>query len=237
MDHSRFFVGGFVEGSLGKYDITAYSGTIGDPRLDAEGDLRSLAFGLMARQRFDNGFRIEASGRVGRNQMEFRSDYFTNQQGHNLDVKMNMPFFAAHGGLGYEWQINDLSSLDLVGRYYWTRQNGKSVTLESDEIVDFLAATSHRVRAGARYTRQKRNSRLFYYGGAYWEREFDGKSIAFAHGQQIDSNELKGDTGIGEIGLIVKSNQNDRLSIEAGIQGYAGMNRGFSGGFRLNYEF
>jgi hypothetical protein len=237
LDHSRFFVAGFVEGAYGKYDIRAEYGTLRQhPNVHAEGDLRTISAGLYARQTFDSGLRLEASARAGKVWNEFDSNYLDTED-ESFEIKLDVPFFAGHAGVGYEWKINELSTVDFVGRYYLTRQNGLDYQLKFDEEIDFEPITSHRVRAGSRYTRQKKNSRLFYYGGLYWEREFDGKAHASIHGENFVSDEFGGDTGVGEIGLIVKSNQNAHLSLEAGLQGYLGQNRGFSGGFRLNYEF
>jgi outer membrane autotransporter protein len=265
-DSSKLLLAGFIEAGVGKYKINGnYSATrpqgsinnsslIGfDPTLDqgvlmsdygdevveqvtARGEIRTASIGLIARQRWNNGLRVEAAGRVGIAHNDFRTNAFDTIMGESVRYKYNAPFLAAHVGLGYEWQINDHSSLDLIGRYFWTHQEGKSVTFDTNEVVQFEDLTSHKVRAGARYSRDH-NARMSYYFGAYWEHEFDAQAKGSFSGFAFDSSDFKGDTGIGEVGIIFHSTEDRRWNVECGFQGYMGQNRGFSGGVRVGYQF
>jgi hypothetical protein len=78
---------------------------------------------------------------------------------------------------------------------------------------------------------------MSWYVGGYYEHEFDGRTDAEMHGIDFYSDELHGGTGVGEIGIIFKSTPDRPWNVEAGVQGYGGANRGFSGGFRFGYEF
>jgi hypothetical protein len=54
---------------------------------------------------------------------------------------------------------------------------------------------------------------------------------------QFDSPNLRGSTGIADIGLMARSNPDSPWSMELGLQGYVGKVQGISGGVRLGYEF
>ncbi|MDR2788464.1 MAG: hypothetical protein LBD06_08945, partial [Candidatus Accumulibacter sp.] len=60
---------------------------------------------------------------------------------------------------------------------------------------------------------------------------------ATAHGYEITRPDLKGGTGIGEIGLSMKPSPSLPLTIDLGVQGYTGKRDGVTGSFRLNYRF
>jgi hypothetical protein len=237
LTRANLLVGGFLEASYGKYDLESGYGTLGAPVVEAEGKLSSIAWGALTRLSLPAGLRFEASGRVGRLVNEFESVYFDNEAGDSLHYKTNTPFFSVHGGLGWTRRLGEFAALDFVGRYFWTRQNGESFALSTGETVTFAPVVSQRVRAGARYTGFKADSRLSWYGGLYWEREFDGESLGRALGQEFGSDELKGDTGLAEIGLSLKPSPEVPWSLEAGFQGFLGQNRGFSGGVRLSLDF
>jgi hypothetical protein len=235
-DASQFLATAFVEASFGRYQIEADYGTLISTHVKGKGTLESLAAGLALRQKWNNGLRLEGSVRAGRLRNHFSSDAFTNYFGHKMDYKYESPYWGLHAGLGYELRLNERSSLDFTGRYYWTGLKGDSVVLQSGEVVRFDNATSSRVRAGVRFTRDH-NERMTYYVGGYWEEEFDGRTNAKTQFFPFYSDELKGTTAVGEIGIIFRSTEDRPWNVEAGIQGYAGRNRGFSGGVRFGYRF
>ncbi|MDR0528531.1 MAG: autotransporter-associated beta strand repeat-containing protein [Zoogloeaceae bacterium] len=73
--------------------------------------------------------------------------------------------------------------------------------------------------------------------GLAWEHEFDGKAKAKTNGYNIDAPKLKGDTGAAELGLVLKPAAASPLSLELGVQGYAGRREGVAGSVRMRYEF
>ena len=54
---------------------------------------------------------------------------------------------------------------------------------------------------------------------------------------RIDAPTLKGDTGMGEIGLSFKPSADSKLSLNFGVSGYVGVREGVSGNFQARYEF
>jgi outer membrane autotransporter protein len=99
---------------------------------------------------------------------------------------------------------------------------------------------SRRRRTGARFAHKvetEKGLRLTLYVGAAYEHEFDGKARATANGDSIDSLEVKGATGIGELGLTYKPSDASGFSMDFGAQGYADKREGVSGNLQVKFEF
>jgi hypothetical protein len=229
-------LGGFLEVGYSDYHIRGNFGPAAQPEITGGGYLSSYGAGAMLRLRRESGLRAEASLRAGWLDNHFHSRDLADPNGVSARYDIRVPYLGAHAGLGYEMKINDDSRLDFLARYFWTWQDGVTATLPTDERVTFLGAHSHRLRAGARYTWGD-PAEYAWYGGAYGEFEFDGRSRAGAYGHSFDTPDMGGLSGVGEIGLIRRSPNSPRRTIELGLHAYVGKLRGVSGGFRLGWEF
>jgi hypothetical protein len=69
------------------------------------------------------------------------------------------------------------------------------------------------------------------------QHEFDGRAKATTYGYAIDAPSLRGDTGIGELGLILKPSKNLPLSFDLSVQGYVGKRDGVTGSLQVRFEF
>jgi hypothetical protein len=65
--------------------------------------------------------------------------------------------------------------------------------------------------------------------------EFDGEAKSSIYGRSIPSSDLKGGTGIGELGLTFTSAKG--ISVDLGVQGYTGKREGVTGSLQLKFEF
>ena len=81
------------------------------------------------------------------------------------------------------------------------------------------------------------NEHVSPYIGAAYEREFDGKARATTNGFDIPAPSIRGDTGIGEIGLTLTPSKNLPLSIDLGVQGYVGKRQGVTGSLQVKWTF
>jgi hypothetical protein len=235
-DHS-LLLGGFFEGGYGDYRVHGKFGRPDHPDMKGEGKLRYYGFGVMARQKWDSGLRLEGSLRGGRQENKFHSRDLADVDGATAKYKLEVPWYGAHLGVGHEWQKDEHSLFDLYLRYYWTRQGGKTARINNGkEEVRFYADDSHRARLGGRYTRVSDAHRAWYLGLAY-EREFDHRAKARSMDGDIDVPDPSGDGFVGEIGMILHPKNHERLSLEFGLQGYAGKREGASGGFRLGWKW
>lgn len=238
----RFTAGAFFEYGNGSYDT--HNSFAGAASVDGGGDTRYTGGGLLGRMDFHDAgpgrLYIEASGRAGTIHNEWdSSDLRDPASGATADYDTSSFYYGLHLGTGYVWNVAEGTTLDLHTRYFWTRQEGDSVTV-ADDSVEFKSIDSRRWRAGARLARTltaDSGFSLVPYIGAAYEYEFDGKARATTYGFSIDAPDLKGGTGIGELGFTVKPFADSGLSLALAVQGYAGKREGATGSFQFKWEF
>jgi outer membrane autotransporter protein len=102
--------------------------------------------------------------------------------------------------------------------------------------VKFDDVGSSRVHLNARFTAAL-NATAKAYVGAAWKHEFDGKAKARIDGLKVDAPNLRGDSGFGEIGLSITPAANKALTLDFGVQGYAGAREGVTGSVQVKYSF
>jgi outer membrane autotransporter protein len=124
--------------------------------------------------------------------------------------------------------------LDLSARGIWTRQDSADAIVGWEKI-DFDAVDSLRTRLGGRLSFV--DGSVSPYVGAYLDYEFDGKSRTRVNGSPIDAPDLKGSTGIGELGVSFKPAGIGGLSVDFGVQAYTGTREGVTGSLQVKYEF
>ena len=219
-------VGLFFEYGNGSYDT--YSGFN-----QGDGDLDHLGGGIIGRMDFaDAGkghFYAEASVRAG----GVNNDY---NFGGLSTYESSSAYYGIHAGAGYVWKVADKTTLDLYGKYFWTGQQGDDVRLSTGETVSFDNVNSHRLRAGGRLAYTVAEN-LNLYGGMAYEHEFDGEAKAHTNGFAIATPSIDGGTGIGELGLTLKPTKGMPVSLDLGVQGYAGQREGVTGALQIRYEF
>ena len=226
----RFTLGAFFEYGTGSYDT--FNDFANYASVKGEGDTDYYGGGLLGRLDIGHGSGstyVEVSARVGRVSADFMSRDFGPAP---VAYDASSAYYGIHAGLGHVFNLSDSASLDLYGKYFLTHQEGKSVT--APDPVTFGDVNSHRVRAGAKLTRNLTDTVGMYFGAAY-EREFAGKAEAVSRGMALDVPKLRGDSGMGELGL--NANVGENVNLDFGLQGYAGDRKGVSGSVRLNVMF
>ena len=208
--------------------------------VSGQGDVRYLGGGLLGRGDFkDTGpghVYTEASVRTGGLRNEYRNDDLRDGMGRRAEYDSDSPYYGFHLGTGYIWRLTDSSSLDLYGKYFWTRMQGDSVTLSTGDPVKFEDTDSSRLRLGGRFTATGHEFANPYVGAAY-EHEFDGEARASTRSYKINSPKLTGGTGIAEVGLLLKPSRTLPLSLDFGMQLHVGTREGVSGSLQIKYEF
>jgi hypothetical protein len=227
----RLTLGAFFEYGNGSYDT--YN-SFSDTAIHGDGDTYHLGGGVLDRLDFtDTGpghVYAESSLRAG----SVHNKYHSSDLGSDYDS--SSAYYGLHLGTGYIWNVTEKTSLDLYGKYFWTRQGGDSVTLTTGDPVQFKAVNSHRLRAGARLSHAV-NEHVSPYVGAAWEHEFDGQAKATTNGFDIPAPSLKGNTGIGEAGLSFTPSKDSPLSLDLGVQGYTGKREGVTGSLQVRFNF
>jgi outer membrane autotransporter protein len=226
-------VAAFVEYGKGNYDTY----NIFTTALHGTGDLKHFGAGVLGKYNFGklqtSGFYVEGSLRAGRIRNEYRNGdlrYMGVAGGYNA----SNAYMGLHLGAGYVWELTDNLSLDISGKYFRAVEKGDSIHLTTGDPIHFDDVTSSRIRLGGRLVYEGLES-VKPYAALYYEREGDGKVSATTSGYKIETPDLSGTTGIGEIGVtFIPAPQ---FTIEAGLQGYAGRREGFTGSLRIKYAF
>jgi outer membrane autotransporter protein len=233
----NLILGAFFEGGWGSYD--SYNSFGNAQRVHGSGDTSYLGGGAIGRYGFSQGdlgrFYLDASIRAGQTKTDFITSDLRNNAGDSIRYDSSSPYYGAHFGLGYVWDLTEKAGLDVSLRYIWTRQGGDSVTIGGD-LVNFKAADSHRLRTGARFS-YRVNEYIRPSLGIYYDHEFDGRSRATVDGLSLPSPKLKGGTGVGELGLSIKPSQNVPFSVELGVHGYTGKREGVTGSLQIKFDF
>ena len=237
-DLGLLIVGGFFEYGTGSYKTHNSFDTM--PSVDGSGNAWYMGGGLLASMDFkktgDGHFYLEGSAHTGMLHNSFDGDALRDAYGRTAEFDTDTPYYNLHAGLGYLWNFAEDHSLDIYGKYYWTRVLGTDETLNTGDHVDFDDITSSRTRLGARYSYQA-TEHVSAYIGAAWEHEFEGVSDSSVFGYDIDSPKIRGDSGRGEIGLRFTPTDDLPLTVDIGVQGYAGKKEGVTGSLFVQYEF
>lgn len=234
----RFTAGPFFEYGNGSYNTANSFSNAAD--VDGNGNTYYLGGGLLARMDFTSTgpghFYTEASGRAGSIHNKYDSSDLRDATGREAEYDSDTPYYGLHFGAGYIWNITDAASLDLYGKYFWTRQSGDSIRLSTGDPIDFDDVYSSRLRFGSRFAYLV-NEYVSPYAGVAWEHEFEGKASASTNGFTMQAPSMRGDTGIGELGLLLKPSQTLPLSFDLGVQGYTGKREGVTGSLQAKWEF
>jgi hypothetical protein len=226
-------LGGFFETGEGDYDTS--NRFAGYANVKGDGDTRYYGGGVLGRFDFENGLYAEGSLRAGRLKNDFSSD-IVDPVGIRAKYDTRGRYVSTHLGLGYGWALNPGTRAEVYGKYLWTHQAGDSVTLSTGDPVKFSAVDSQRLRLGGRVT-WALSGQTDVFAGAAWEHEFDADARAKVYGYRISAPSLEGDSGMGEIGIVMRPAANSPISLQATLQGYGGDRKGVAGGFNLKYAF
>jgi hypothetical protein len=231
--------GVFVEYGQGEYD--SYSDFAGIPTLHGEGDLSYLGGGAFARLDFDEPGSthayLELSSRLGKADIDFKARRFTAETGRETKYDMDASYWGFHAGGGYIIDLNDSGldgSVDLSAKYFHTRRKGDTFDVEGVR-ASFGSVTSSRAVAGARLTVNATDLVRTYFG-LYFEHEFDGDSAVTFAGRKLPKATIGGSSGIGELGVIVKS-PDSFVEFEVGAQGSMGRRDAIAGTLGLRFTF
>lgn len=234
----RLTVGPFVEYGYGSY--STYNSFSNAASVEGDGNTRYLGGGILGRMDLANTgpghIYVEASGRGGGLYNEYKSSDLRNAAGRSAEYDSSSKYYGLHMGTGYVWNIAEDASLDLYAKYFWTRQEGDSVTLSTGDPIDFKDVDSSRLRLGSRFSYMV-NEYLSPYIGAAYEREFDGTARASTNGYAMKAPSMGGDTGTGELGLVYTPSASVPVSFDLGVQNSVGKREGLTGSLQFKYEF
>ena len=210
--------GPIVEYGRGNYTSHLDGGTRGD------GDAKFFGIGAFLRQNNTNGFWYEGSIRGGRMDSDYRGNL--NHQDVTYDTDSN--YFAAHLGVGKVNKVSEKGNLDLYTKLFYAHQRGAGADLSTGEHIEFDAVNSLRWRVGGKYSHQVSKTGVMYAGLAY-EYEFKGDATASYQGMSTPSPSIKGSSGLLELGYRMKPGAKSPITLDFGLNLWAGKKRGIVG--------
>ena len=229
----KLLIGPILEYGHGSYDSYQDNG------ITADGKSHYWGIGVIAKQTNNSGFYYEGSLRVGRT----KSDYGSNNAiaGSHLSYDSKSTFWAAHLGAGKLVDIGHDNTLDYYGKYFYSHTAGDDVGIYRDgalfDSAKFDAVNSHRLRVGARVTHTL-NEKNKIYGGLAYQYEFKGDARAtYQSGGTAPSPSVKGGSGMLELGWQVKPGSKSPLTIDLGVTGWVGKQRGITANLQANWTF
>jgi outer membrane autotransporter protein len=181
-------------------------------------------------------FYLEGSGRAGKSHNEFDTSDLRAYNGRKAEYDISTSYFGLHVGTGYIWELSEVAALDTYAKYFWTHLEGEDTRLESGDPVHFMDIDSHRLRLGGRFT-YIINEYCSPYIGAAWEHEFEAKARGTAYGDPLDAPNLRGDTGVGELGISLRAPLAVPIIFDLAVQGYTGKREGVTGSLQFRIEF
>ncbi len=227
----KLLVGPVVEYGHGKYDSYQDNG------ITADGKSSYWGIGVIAKQTNHNGFYYEGSLRAGRTKSDYGSD--SARPGNHVSYDSSATYWAAHLGAGKLFDIGHDNTLDVYGKYFYSHTGSDSTTIHigaASEGVDFSAVNSHRLRIGTRLTHAL-NAKNKIYGGLAWQYEFKGDARAtYSVSGEAPSPSVKGSSGMIELGWQVKPGKSP-MTIDLGVTGWVGKQRGITANVQANWTF
>ncbi len=217
-----------VEYGKGSYDSYLDNGTHGS------GDSSFWGVGAMIKQENKDGFYYEGSLQAGR----LKNDYKSSLLG-GMNYDNSATFYALHAGAGKTVKLNEDDTMDCYGKIFYTRQGSSTATLSSGHVYGFDAINSVRTRLGFRYT-HKIDKNQDVYAGLAWQHEFGSTANAVLspgpYSISIPAPSVKGETGILELGMKVKSS-NGKCEGNFGFIGSIGKQRGIGASAQFQWNF
>ena len=220
---STLMIAPLIEYGRGNYTSHLDNGVRGD------GKQQFFGIGCVVKQENKSGIYYEGGVRIGR----MKGDY--NGSDNSYDTESN--YLALHAGMGKKWQVTEKNAFDLYGKFFYTRQGSDSVQLSNGGgVYDFDTINSYRLRIGTRWTHKIAKAQELYAGLA-WDYEFDSEARASYMGLSTPSPTMKGSSGMLELGWRSKATKTNPFSVDLGLTGFTGKQRGLQFNAGFNWEF
>ena len=225
----KLLFGPVIEYGHGSYDSYQDNG------IKADGKTSYWGIGVIAKQTNHSGFYYEGSLRVGKTKSDYSSDL---SPVNHASYDSKATYWAAHLGIGKVMDVGKDNTLDVYGKYFYSHTGSDNVTVHAtsgDEEINFDAVNSHRLRIGTRLTHAL-NEKNRIYGGLAWQYEFKGDARATYNGGSTPSPSVKGSSGMMELGWQVKPGKSP-MTIDLGVTGWVGKQRGITANLQANWTF
>ena len=217
-------------GIFGEYGKASY--TLHSDAGKSDGDAHYAGGGILAKWTNKHDVYAEASFRLGRvsdNANDLLRDAKGNAYGYDIDAN----YFGAHVGVGKMFNYKGGKSLDVYGKYFYTRRDGAEFDAVQHYNLDSVSSSV--LRIGARYG--SNDKKWNWYGGLAYEYEFDGESKGTVNGTEIRAASIKGSSVRAELGMRMDATKTNPWQTDISIYGYGGKHRGFGGSVNVASTF
>ena len=222
---------GTVEyGIFGEYGKGSY--TLHSDVGRSDGDAHYAGGGLMAKFTNKHDVYTEASFRLGR-MSDSADDLLRDGAGNAYGYDIHANYYGAHIGVGKVFKYDKGKSLDVYGKYFYTKRD--SAEFDAVQHYNLDSVKSSVLRIGARYGTT--NKLWNWYGGLAYEYEFDGEAEGTVNNTAIRAASVKGSSVRGELGLRMEASKTNPWQTDINIYGYGGKHRGFGGNVSVAYMF
>lgn len=228
---SKIFFAPLIEYGRGNFSSQLSGGEVG------QGHLQNFGVGFVFKNNFSDGKFFEGSLRGGR----FKTDFETNDFSFNgLKVyekfKSNSPYFGLHFGLGRTVQRDEKNIFSYYCKILYTHTKSDNTSITTGENFYLSHVNSAKIKFGIRDSYSFSEKNKIYFGLA-WQYHFGGANYAEHDNLRMDSEGLRGGTGVFEFGWTIKPKADDKLSFDLSGAGTFGKQRGLIGRFGLNWLF
>ena len=217
----------FVIAPVFDYGKTSYDSYLRDGT-HGKGDAKHFLGGLFFRQMNRNGFYWEGSFRGGKAETDFTShDFKMGSQNIGVYYNDSAPAFAGHVRFGKLQRLDRNNLLHVYGLYSHSHVNSMDTKISTGERYDFDSVDSGTFQAGYRLTTRTSPISNIYTGLAF-QYQFNGSTSATYRGYTTPKAEVKGSTGILELGWQIRPRKSNPWALNININGRIGLQKGVS---------
>ncbi len=229
-DKGKLMLAGYFETGYASTEVDNDDNDLGN--VSTDGNISFYGLGLVSRYDLKDGMYISGLARVGMVHNKFKTkDEFT-----RFEYTNNTPYYGLGVNYGYQFEINNTrDNIDLYSRYMWTGLASQDEEFDGQNY-DFESINSHQLRIGAQYNLMTKEN-LSYVIGLAGQYEFDGITDSNVNGFAITSPDIKGFTGMLELGMRIRSLQTPSFTSSLSFEGFLGARDGASATLDFTYSF
>lgn len=226
----------FVIAPVFDYGKTTYDSYLSDGT-HGHGNAKYFLGGIFVRKMNKNGFYWEGSFRGGKADTNFYSnDFLRGSQRSSVGFDDSTPAFAGHIRVGKLKRLDKNNLLHVYGVYSHSHVNSMSTKISTGEKYNFDSVDNGTFVLGYRLTtRTSKISQI--YTGLVFQYQFNGSTNATYRGYTTPKAEVKGATGILELGWQIRPQKSHPWALDINLTGRIGLQKGITASVGVKKAF
>ncbi len=227
---SKLMMAGYFESGYAATKVDNNDNALGN--VSTNGNVSFYGLGFMTRNDYTSGLYFSTMLRAGAIYNKFRtSDEFT-----EFDYENYTPYYGAGIAFGKQYEMfGGRDGIDIYTRYMWTGLASQNEYFDGQNY-HFDAINSQQIRIGGQYNLLPKEN-VSYIIGIAGQYEFDGKTKSNVNGLAITAPDIKGFTGMLELGLRLRSLDVPNFTSALSFEGFLGARDGASATLDFTYSF